>query len=88
MKQPEKYYFTQIYKFNYENVSLEEVVKQNIALSYKIEELKYAINNNKKNDDINNKKSIGYYIDKCKYTYQNYGFKYTIKKVLEKIVKG
>lgn len=88
MQEPEKYYFTKIYKFNSENITLEEVIKQNIALSYKIEELKCDINNIKKNDCVSKKKSIQYYIQKCKYTYQNYGLKYTMKKVLEKIVKG
>lgn len=86
INQPEKYYFTKVYNFNNENTTLEEVINQNIAINYKIEELLAKIDEIKKSNKITNK-NLKYYFDKCYYSYKNYGFKYTIKKILDKVIK-
>lgn len=78
---PEKFYYTKIFKFTNENPTIDEILKQNIALNYKIEDVNAKIDILRREK---NNKNFKYYFNKIQNTYQTYGFKYTLMKIIKK----
>ncbi len=79
---PRKFYYTRIYEFNDKKITLEELLKQNITLNYKIDDLNRKIQNisNKNNKIIDSINNVLWY-------YKNYGLKFTLKKIIKKLNK-
>ena len=79
IREPEKYYYTQQYKFRDDIVNLEEIIRQNIALSYKIDVLESKINRITTNYKNEGKlyKVINYY--------KIHGMTKTVAKIINKL---
>ena len=79
---PRKFYYTRIYEFNDKKITLEELLKQNITLNYKIDDL------NRKIQNISNKNNkVVVFINDVLWYFIRYGLKFTLKKIIKKLNK-
>lgn len=77
IKEPDKYYYTQVYKFDDSIIDLKEVIRQNIALNYKIDILENKINRITVNHKNKGK------LDRLINYYKTYGIIKTMTKILD-----